>query len=319
VSDTRERDVFVRALLRPTTANALAAHLRAATLVGDGARAITGIGAVAPGAVDSLTFCDGAKAGELLAVSRAAVVIVPDGTSVAPRAGQTFVVVADVRTAFIDAVEWLLPGASRPPDPAAGIDIEAHVDPTASVSPLAAIGANVTIGARTRVGPGAVIHGDTRIGTDCVIGPNAVVGWVGLAYHDRADGRRMFFPHLAGVRIGNGVDIGAQSCVCRGMLSHTRIGDDAKIGSLVYVSHGVVVEARAWLSAGAAVAGHATIREGSLLGIGSIVVDNVAIDAGVLVGGGSVVVRHAAAGEKLLGVPAAPVPAMRRFGPTPRD
>ena len=49
------------------------------------------------------------------------------------------------------------------------------------------------------------------------------------------------------------------------------------------------------------------------------VVDNVAIDAGVLVGGGSVVVRHAAAGEKLLGVPATAVPSMRRFGPTPRE
>ncbi len=315
----QDLDAFVRALPRPTTADALVAQLRSATLVGDGARAIAGIGAVAPGAVGSLAFCDGAKTAELLAVSQAAVIMVPAGTSMAPRAGQTFIVTADVRAAFIDAVEWLLPGSSRPPDPAAGIDAEAHVDPTAVVSPLAAIGANVTIGARTRIGPGAVIHNDTRIGSDCVIGPNAVIGWVGLAYHDRADGQRMFFPHLAGLRIGNGVDVGAQSCVCRGMLSHTRVGNDAKIGSLVYVSHGVVVEARAWLSAGAAVAGHATIREGSLLGIGSIVVDNVAIDAGVLVGGGSVVVRHAAAGEKLLGVPATPVPAMRRFGPTPRD
>lgn len=118
--------------------------------------------------------------------------------------------------------------------------------------------------------------------------------------------------------IGDRVDVGAQACVCRGMLSHTEIGDDVEIGSLVYVSHGVVIGVRSWLSAGTAVAGHARIADAGLLGIGSVVVDNVNLDAGVLVGGGSVVVRHAAAGEKLVGVPAHAVPAMRRFGPTPR-
>jgi acetyltransferase-like isoleucine patch superfamily enzyme len=45
----------------------------------------------------------------------------------------------------------------------------------------------------------------------------------------------------------------------------------------------------------------------------------VAIREGVLVGGGSVVTKDAAAGSKLYGVPAHPVPRMRRFGPTPRD
>jgi UDP-3-O-[3-hydroxymyristoyl] glucosamine N-acyltransferase len=103
------------------------------------------------------------------------------------------------------------------------------------------------------------------------------------------------------------------------MLSHTTIGDDAKIGALVYVSHGVVIEARAWLSAGTAVAGHARIAAGALLGIGSVVIDNVSLGAGVLVGGGSVVTKRAEAGTKLHGVPAHPVPTMRRFGPTPRE
>jgi UDP-3-O-[3-hydroxymyristoyl] glucosamine N-acyltransferase len=102
------------------------------------------------------------------------------------------------------------------------------------------------------------------------------------------------------------------------MLSHTVIGSDVKIGSLAYVSHGVVIDDRAWLSAGTAVAGHATIGTEALLGIGSIVIDNVRLAAGVLLGGGSVVTKHAAAGSKLYGVPARAVPSMRRFGPTPR-
>ena len=310
---------FVRVLPRPLLARDLAACLPASALDGDPVRAVHGIGSLASDTAEVLAFCDASNAAERLAVARAGIVIVPRDVPVWPRPDQTLLRVDDVRAAFIDLVEMLLPGSARPADPRPGVAASARLDPTASIADSACIGDDVVIGARTRVAPGAVIYADCQIGDDCVIGPNAVIGWVGLAYHDRSDGRRSFFPHLAGVRIGNGVDVGAQACVCRGMLSHTAIGDAAKIGSLVYVSHGVVVAARAWLSAGTAVAGHSRIDEGALLGIGSVVIDNVAIHAGVLVGGGSVVTRDALAGSKLYGVPAHPVPTMRRFGPTPRE
>ena len=312
-------NAFARTLSQPVTARAVAERLPDASLIGNPDRRIRAIGALSSRAADVLAFCDAARADERLAGSAAAVVIVPKSIGARPNDNAAFIAVDDVRSAFIDIVESLLPGSARPIDPAAGIDPSARVDERASVSPLACVGAQVRIGARTRVAPGAVIYDDGEIGDDCFIGPNAVIGWVGLAYHDRTDGRRSFFPHLAGVRIGDRVDIGAHTCVCRGMLSHTTIGDDVKIGSLVYVSHGVVVAPRTWLSAGTAIAGHAMIASDALLGIGAVVVDNVDLGAGVVVAGGSVVTRAASAGTKLLGVPAQPVAAMRRFGPTPRD
>ena len=311
-------NAFVRALAQATTARALSRLARSAALMGDPRRTVRGIGALAPGAADTLAFCDAADAARELAATAASVVVVPAGTRARPRGDQAFIAVDDVRAAFIDIVAVLFPGADRPPDPPQGIDASARVDESASIAPSACIGAEVAVGPRTRIGPGAVVHPGVEIGGDCVIGPGAVIGWVGLAYHDGADGRRMFFPHLAGVRIGERVDIGAQACVCRGMLSHTVIGDDAKIGSLVYVSHGVVIGDRAWLSAGTAVAGHARIGAGAVLGIGSVVVDNVGLEAGVAVAAGAVVTGDAAAGSSLCGVPAHPVPALRRFGPTPR-
>jgi UDP-3-O-[3-hydroxymyristoyl] glucosamine N-acyltransferase len=309
---------FVRELPQPTTAGAVGRLVPASRIDGDPERPIHAIGALASSGRDVLSFCDATDAADRLADTHAAVVIVPRGCAATPRRDQTLVAVDDVRAAFIDVVQALLPDSERPRDPPPGIDAGAHIAPDARVAATACIGANAVIGPRTRVAPGAVVYEDCEIGSDCVIGPNAVIGWVGLAYHDRRDGRRSFFPHLAGVRIGARVDVGAQACVCRGMLSHTTIGDDVKIGSLVYVSHGVRVEARAWLSAGTAIAGHARVAEGTLLGIGSVVVDNVDLEAGVLVGGGSVVTKHAPAGTKLYGVPAHPVPTMRRFGPTPR-
>ena len=312
-------NAFVRALAQATTARHVAERLPRATLIGNPDRPIHAIGALSAGDRDVLAFCDTARDDPRLATTGAAVVIVPAGIAAPPRADQTFVAVDDVRAAFIDTVTALLPECARPADPAPGIHPAAQIGASASISPLACIAAGVVVGAGTRIGPGAVVHDDTVIGRDCVIGPGAVIGWVGLAYHDRADGRRSFFPHLAGVRVGERVDIGANTCICRGMLSHTSIGDDVKIGSLVYVSHGVAVEERAWLSAATAVAGHASIAADALLGIGSVVIDNVAIHEGALVGGGSVVTRDAPPDSKLYGVPAHPVPRMRRFGPTPRD
>jgi UDP-3-O-[3-hydroxymyristoyl] glucosamine N-acyltransferase len=309
---------FARSLPAACSAAMLQERLGGAMLIGDGATPFDRVAALSPSAPHALTFCDDAGAADALAGTSASVVIVRQDVSRTPRSGQAFIAVDDVRAAFIDAVAWLLPGAARPAAPV-GIDQRARIDPTASVSPAAFIGADVTIGARTCVDPGAVLYDDVHVGCDCVIGPQAVIGWVGLAYHDDAHGRRRFFPHLAGVRVGERVDVGAQTSICRGMLSHTAIGDDAKLGSLVYVSHGVVIGARAWLSAATAIAGHSRIADGALLGIGSIVVDNVAIGAGARVGGGSVVIRDAGAGENLLGVPAGAVTAMRRFGPTPRD
>lgn len=310
---------FVRPIAQPTTARAVCDQLPRATLIGNPDRPIHAIGALSAHESGVLAFCDAARAAEHLAHTPAAVVIVPRTLAAMPRTGQAFVAVDDVRAAFIDIVEVLLPGSRRPVDPAPGIDAEALIDEDAAISPLACVGPRVRIGAGTRIGPGAVLYDDSEIGRDCVIGPGAIIGWLGLAYHDRADGRRSFFPHLAGVRIGDRVDVGAHACICRGMLSHTTIASDAKLGSLVYVSHGVVIAARAWISAGTAIAGHATIGANALLGIGSVVVDNVGVGADVMVGGGSVVIRDASAGSKLHGVPAQPVAAMRRFGPTPRE
>ena len=289
----------------------------AAGIVGDPDREVQGLGALLPGHRGALTFCDAADAQGRLGSSQCSVIAV--AAPAQPTRTQTLLVVDDPRAWFIRAVDLLLPDSARPREPAPGVHPSARVQADAVISASAAIGEGVFIGRGTRVGPGAVIYAGCTIGANCSIGPGAVIGWVGLAYHQGKDGRRAFFPHLGGVRIGDWVDIGANSCVCRGMLSDTTIGDDAKIGSLVYLSHGTTIGDGAWVSAAAAVAGHATVGANGVLGIGAIVIDNVTLEPGVVVGGGGVVTRTAKTGEKLVGVPARHAPSLRRFGPTPRE
>jgi UDP-3-O-[3-hydroxymyristoyl] glucosamine N-acyltransferase len=312
-------DPFVRPLTEALTVAALCARVPlGVSIAGNATRIVRGIAALGPGSRDALSFCESASAGERIAASASAVVVVPPGVDARPAAGQTLLVVDDPRAWFIAAVDALLPGAARPDDPDIGVDATARVGPDAHVARGAAIGASVVIGARTRIAAGAVVYAGCEIGTDCHVGPGTVIGGVGLAYHEAADGRRLFFPHLASVRIGDGVDVGANCCICRGMLSDTVVGDFVTIGSAVYVGHGVTLGERAWVSAASAIAGHACVGRRALLGIGAIVVDNVAIAAETLVGAGCVVTRDTRSGGKLVGVPGRDVPSLRRFGPTPR-
>ncbi len=314
---------FFRKLPQPVDMDSLVARMPQAptivpTITGDAGRLIRGIAPLTPGREGALSFCDPGGAPERIDASQSTVVFAAAHADLRASAEKTLILVDDPRAAFIHAVEVMLPGAGRPSEPAVGIHPGASVHRDARISPNAAIGEGVSIGAGTRVGAGAVIYAGSMIGSNCCIGPGTVIGWVGLAYHQDRQGRRLFFPHLGAVRIGDWVDIGANCCVCQGILSDTTIGNQVKIGSLVYVGHGAVVGDKVWISASTAVAGHAHIGEGGLIGIGAIVVDNVTTGPGVLVGGGSVVTRDAAADDKLIGVPARSVPKLRRFGLTPR-
>jgi UDP-3-O-[3-hydroxymyristoyl] glucosamine N-acyltransferase len=311
---------FIRSLLEPVSADALERRIPVkATIVGQRERRIHGIAPLDPGCDHALSFCDpGEGAAERIRLSNSSVVIAPRSAGAIPSSKQTVIVVDDPRAWFIQALAELLPPAQSPAEPEAGIHPRAEVHPDARISTTAAIAERVRIGPRTFVGPGAVIYADTIVGANCVIGPGAVIGWVGLAYHEDGHGAKHSFPHLGGVKTGDWVDIGANACVCRGILSDTRIGDNVKIGSLVYIGHGVVVEDNVWISASTSIAGHSHLGEASLIGIGTTIIDNVMTEPDVLIAAGSVVIRDARAGEKLAGVPARPVPALRRFGPTPR-
>jgi UDP-3-O-[3-hydroxymyristoyl] glucosamine N-acyltransferase len=310
---------FLRELPEPVAVNALVARIsQGPSIAGTGSRVIRGIAPLTPGHEGALSFCDPGGPAERVGTSRSAVIVAASGADLRPTAGQTLILVEDPRAWFIQAVEALLPAVGRPPETRVGVHPRASVHPDAQISASAAIGDDVRIGAGTRVGPGAVIYAGCTVGSNCCIGPGTVIGWVGLAYHEDRHGHRLFFPHLGGVRIGDWVDIGANCCVCQGILSDTTVGDQVKIGSLVYVGHGVVIDDKVWISASTAIAGHSRIGEGGLVGIGSIFVDNVTTGPGVLVGAGSVLTRNAQAGDKLVGVPARHVRTLRRFGPTPR-
>ena len=106
------------------------------------------------------------------------------------------------------------------------------------------IGNNVNIGKFTIIYPNCVIYDNVSIGDDCVIHSGTIIGADGFGYvRDGAKGY-VKFPQIGTVDIEDDVEIGANSCIDRGALGETRIGEGTKIDNLVQIAHNVQIGKR---------------------------------------------------------------------------
>ena len=212
-----------------------------------------------------------------------------------------------------------------------GIHPSAHVDPSAKVSESASvaasafigpgavigdharidakayIGADTVVGPNTYVGPGAKLLARCELGPFCALHAGVVIGTDGFGYLPAPDGRGvMKVPHIGRVVIGAHVEIGANTCIDRGKLDDTVIGDGAKIDNLVQIGHNCVIGRAAVICGQAAIAGSCTIGDGAMIGGAAMIADNLTIGPGAKIGGGSGLMNHVPAGAVWFGVPAQP-------------
>ena len=179
-----------------------------------------------------------------------------------------------------------------------GAVIEAHV----KIYPGAYIGKNVTLGRGTIVGTGAHIENAT-VGEDCFINANAVIGKDGFGY-TRQNDKNIFIPHVGRVILGNRVSVGSNTCIDRGVMTDTIVGDGTKIDNLCQIAHGVIIGRECFLASGVGLAGGVIIGDLALLG-GHVGISNgVKIGNNAEIGAQSGVLRNVPDGEKHMGYPA---------------
>ena len=186
----------------------------------------------------------------------------------------------------------------------ATIERGAVIEPDVKIYPNAYIGKNVTIGRGTIVQTGAHIENAT-IGADCVINAGAVIGKDGFGY-TRQDGHNIFIPHVGRVVIGDRVSVGANTCIDRGAMTDTKIGDGTKIDNLCQIAHGVVVGAECFLASGVGLAGGVVVGDRVLLAGQVGIANGVHIGNDAEVGAHSGVFRNIADGARYMGYPAGP-------------
>lgn len=202
------------------------------------------------------------------------------------------------------------------------------------------VGDNVTIADTAHVGQGVIIGDDVEIGEGSVIEPYVVIGAgvrIGQNCHigahsslqcaevgDRVTlsrgvriGEAGFgvtagpkgladIPQLGRVILGNDVSIGANSCVDRGAIEDTIIGDGTKLDNLVQIAHNVVMGRFCVMAAHSGIAGSTRVGDGVQFGGRTAVIDHLTIGDYAQIAAGSLVVRDIEARQKVTGFPAKP-------------
>lgn len=169
------------------------------------------------------------------------------------------------------------------------------------------LGNNVKIGDHTHIHSHVTIQDDITIGCDCVIHSGVVIGTDGFGYEQDSDGIFFKIPHIGGVLIEDGVEIGSNSCIARGVLSNTVIKKNTKIGNLTHISHNVIIGENTMITHLAHIGGSLTIGDNCWIGPGAVYKQGLTIGNNSLTGLGAVVIRDVNPYDVVAGVPAKPL------------
>jgi UDP-3-O-[3-hydroxymyristoyl] glucosamine N-acyltransferase len=213
------------------------------------------------------------------------------------------------RLPFIRAVKhYFTDQAGTPFAPGVGpgsiVSPEAQVERSVSIGCNCVIGPGVSIGAHTVILNNVVVSGPARIGESCFIKSGAVIGETGFGFCMDESGMPLQMPHFGGVVIGNGVSIGANTTIERGIFDDTILADHVKVDDLVQVGHNVCVEKGAQIAAGTILCGAVQVGERSWLAPHVTVLERTRIGRNAFVGLAANVLKDVPDGTVVVGNPA---------------
>ncbi len=277
-------------------------------LAGDPTQVVESVAALATATPGALTFCTGAKYRKQLAATRATAVVLP--RELAAECPVAALISARPYASYARIAAGLHPPAAVVAGRAPGAQVAptAHVAVSAWIGPNAVIGAGATIGERCSIGPNCVIEEGVRLGDDCrlqsgvtlcrdvVVGrrctfkPGAVVGGDGFGFAPDVDGY-VKVPHLGSARLGDDVEVGANTTIDRGTIEDTVIGEGVKLDNQVQVGHNCRIGAHTVIAGCVGISGSTTIGSRCMIGGGVGVVGHLEIGDEVIVTGASMVTR----------------------------
>ncbi|MBC7982481.1 MAG: UDP-3-O-(3-hydroxymyristoyl)glucosamine N-acyltransferase [Candidatus Obscuribacterales bacterium] len=275
-------------------------------LRGDPDVRITCVATLQEAGPDAIAYLANIKLLRLLPDTRAGAVIID--AKFAPRCPAAALIVKNPHAVYARVAALLHPPTPSPVGVHATsvIDSSAMIDPTASVAAHCVIGASVCIGPRAVIGPSSVVFENVFVGADtrlvarvtlcervtlgerCLLHPGVVIGADGFGLAPDA-GTWLKVPQVGSVRIGNDVEIGANTTIDRGAIGDTVIEDGVKLDNQIQIGHNVRVGAHTAMAAGVGIAGSTTIGKHCLIAGKVGISGHLEICDGVIINGHSTV------------------------------
>ncbi len=276
--------------------------------VGEVPAPLTGIATLDSAGPGDLAFLSNPRYRARLATTRAGAVILGPGDREATTIPR---IVADNPYAYYaHAVSLFHP--EREPRPGvhatAQVAPGAHVAASAEIGAFVAIGAGARIGERVRIGPGSAVGEGVAIGDDsrlaahvtvydgctvgrrCILHSGCVIGADGFGMA-REEGRWIKIPQVGAVRIGDDVEVGANTCIDRGALDDTVIEDGVKLDNLIQVAHNCRIGAHTVIAGCTGISGSTTVGRHCVIGGGVGLVGHISICDHVTISGMSFVTK----------------------------
>jgi len=273
----------------PLTLGQIASRL-GGRVAGDAGVLVRQVGSIENAQADQITFFSSARYKSRLAATRAGAVIVGkdgEGLTSLPR------IVCDDPYVYFARVSQLFNPLTMQP---AGIHASASVASTARLGERVSIGAGCVVGEEVIIGddcclyPNVVLYPRCALGARVIVHSGAVIGADGFGIA-RASTGWVKIPQIGRVRIGDDVEIGANTTIDRGAMDDTVIEEGVKLDNQIQIGHNVRVGAHTAMAGCVAVAGSADIGRNCTLGAAALILGHLKLVDDVHVSAGTVISR----------------------------
>jgi UDP-3-O-[3-hydroxymyristoyl] glucosamine N-acyltransferase len=255
---------------------------------------IEGLAPLESAAAHDLSFLNHPKYQKQLSASRAGCVIVGPSMQAAAISRGACIVVDQPYLYFARVTQFWKKQIQAPVrphiHPSAVVDAEAFIHPEAFVGPLCVVERGARIGAATVLKSRVTVGEDCVVGARCILHPGVVIGADGFGFAPNGDTWEKI-EQLGAVRIGDDVEIGANTCIDRGALQDTLIEDGVKLDNLIQIGHNVRIGKHTAMAGCVGVAGSAVIGAHCTVGGGAVILGHLSVGDHVNISAASVVTR----------------------------
>jgi len=156
------------------------------------------------------------------------------------------------------------------------IEAEAVVNRDVFIGPGCYVGTRTVIGAQSRLLANVVVSYECSIGECCTVHPGVVIGADGFGFVQEGV-EWVKVPQLGRVRIGDNVEIGANTTIDRGALDDTVLESGVKLDNLVHIGHNVRIGEHTAMAACVGIAGSTRIGKRCTIGGQAGVIDHLEV------------------------------------------